>query len=429
MRKHTVLARGLRFPKGPVWMRDGSVVLTEIARGTITRVDPDGTVSVLARPGDRPNGLAVGPDGALYCCNSGGFDWLEYDGRLVPTFQSRENRTGRIERIDAVTGTVDVLYESCDGHGLRSPNDIVFDRLGGFYFTDLGKKRSRDRDWGGVYYARADGSHIMCVAYPVLTPNGIGLSPDGQTLYMAETETARLWAFELEAPGVIRKQPHPSPYGGRLVCGLGGFRCFDSLAVQASGNISVATLVTGAITTIATSGQIVRQVTMGDPYTTNICFGGDDMCTAYVTLSGIGELVQLAWPEPGLRLFEHLRHAGNSHAEQHEAQPSRDKRERLESFIRARLKAPIALDDLAAAAGVSRTQLNRLCQEEFDCSPMTLVRRMRLEAARFDLERNPDQDFTNLSLRYGFEHQSRFAQYYRTTFGELPRETRRRLLG
>jgi AraC-like DNA-binding protein len=87
------------------------------------------------------------------------------------------------------------------------------------------------------------------------------------------------------------------------------------------------------------------------------------------------------------------------------------------------------LDDLAAVAGVSRTQLNRLCQDGFDCSPMALVRRMRLEAARFDLERNPDQDFTNLSLRYGFEHQSRFAQYYRTTFGELPRETRRRLLG
>jgi AraC-like DNA-binding protein len=131
----------------------------------------------------------------------------------------------------------------------------------------------------------------------------------------------------------------------------------------------------------------------------------------------------------GLQLFEHQRRLASFHAERCEVQPSRDKRERLESFIQARMKAPITLDDLTAAVGVGRTQLNQLCQEGFDCSPMALVRRMRLQAARFDLERNPHQDFTNLSLRYGFEHQSRFAQYYRASFGELPRETRRRLLG
>ena len=101
---------------------------------------------------------------------------------------------------------------------------------------------------------------------------------------------------------MARKQAHPSPHGGRLVCGLGGFQRFDSLAVEASGNICVATLVTGAISVIAPDGQIVRQVMMGDPHTTNICFGGPDLRTAYVTLSGVGELVALDWPEPGLRL-------------------------------------------------------------------------------------------------------------------------------
>ncbi|MCC8957357.1 AraC family transcriptional regulator [Bradyrhizobium sp. Pear77] len=129
----------------------------------------------------------------------------------------------------------------------------------------------------------------------------------------------------------------------------------------------------------------------------------------------------------GLQLLERMRPIAHSPQEQRQPQPGRDKRERLESFIRARLKAPITLDKLTEAVGVGRTQLNRLCQEGFDCSPMALVRRMRLEAARFDLEQSPDQDFTSLSLRYGFEHQSRFAQYYRATFGELPRETKRRL--
>src|SRR5487761_2560575 len=70
-----VLARGLRFPEGPVAMRDGSVVLVEIERQTVTRVAPDGTVSVVAHTGGGPNGLAVGPDGAFYVCNNGGFAW------------------------------------------------------------------------------------------------------------------------------------------------------------------------------------------------------------------------------------------------------------------------------------------------------------------------------------------------------------------
>ena len=109
-----------------------------------------------------------------------------------------------------------VLYDHCGPNKLVGPNDIVFDGLGGFYFTDLGKSRARDRDWGGVYYALADGSRITEVVHPILTPNGIGLSPDGKTLYVAETETARLWAFDVLAPGVLAKAPFPSPHGGRL---------------------------------------------------------------------------------------------------------------------------------------------------------------------------------------------------------------------
>ena len=72
-----VLATGLRFPEAPVWMADGSIILVEIERQCITRVAADGTVSVVATTGGGPNGLAIGPDGALYCCNNGGFLWRE----------------------------------------------------------------------------------------------------------------------------------------------------------------------------------------------------------------------------------------------------------------------------------------------------------------------------------------------------------------
>lgn len=296
------IATGLRFPEGPVAMPDGSVILVEIERGTITRVAPDGTLRVVATPGGGPNGLAAGPGGALYACNNGGFLWHEDDALLRPVGTPPDYSGGRIERIDPASGVVDVVYTACDGHALCGPNDIVFDAHDGFYFTDLGKSRARTRDHGGVYYARADGSHIVCVAYPVLTPNGIGLSPDGQTLYVAETETGRLWAFPVLAPGVVEKQGFPSPHGGRLMCGLPGFQRFDSLAVDGAGNVCVATLMSGCITVVAPDGEVLRQVPTGDVYTTNICFGGPDLQTAYITLSGRGELVSMDWPGPGLQL-------------------------------------------------------------------------------------------------------------------------------
>ena len=302
MTEMRTIATGLAFPEGPVAMADGTVVLVEIERQTVTRVHPDGRTEVIARPGGGPNGLALGPDGAFYVCNNGGFAWRLEAGMLRPVAQASDYASGRIERIDPATGAVSVLYDRCGAHPLRGPNDIVFDRHGGFYFSDLGKTRARDRDHGGLYYALADGSKIVEVAYPILTPNGVGLSPDGRAVYVAETETGRLWAFDLDAPGVARKAPFPSPHGGRLVAGLPGYQRFDSLAVDAAGNVCVATLITGAISVISPQGAVLRQVMTGDPMTTNICFGGKDRRTAFITLSGRGELVAMDWPEPGLAL-------------------------------------------------------------------------------------------------------------------------------
>ena len=185
---------------------------------------------------------------------------------------------------------------------LKGPNDLVFDRHGGFYFTDLGKVRAREMDRGAVYYAKADGSAITEVAFPMVTPNGVGLSPDETTLYVAETEAARLWAFDIVEPGVVRKEPWPSPHGGRFVAGVGGYQRFDSLALDAEGRICVATLINGGITVISPDGRHVEHHPMPDPMTTNICFGGPDMRTAFITLSWTGRLVAVNWPAPGLRL-------------------------------------------------------------------------------------------------------------------------------
>ena len=295
---------GLIFPEGPVAMPDGSVVLVEIGRGCLTRVGPDGRKEIVATPGGGPNGLALGPDGKMYVCNNGGFEFGTFEHGTRPVGEAWDYSGGRIERVDLKTGAVEVLYRGTHQVQLRGPNDIVFDAYGGFYFTDLGKLRHRDMDRGAVFYAKADGSLLQEVVFPMVTPNGIGLSPDGNTLYVAETEAARLWAFPIRAPGVLEKQPWPSPHGGRmLVASPGGhYQRFDSLAVEANGNICVATLAHGGITVITPDGGSAEHVPMPDFHTTNICFGGPGLRTAYITLSGSGRLVAVDWPRPGLPL-------------------------------------------------------------------------------------------------------------------------------
>lgn len=298
-----IVASGFGFAEGPVVMPDGSVVLTDIKRGCLWRVTPDGAKSVLVRTGGGPNGLAIGADGALYCCNNGG--GLYPPDHFMATGPAPDYAGGSIQRIDPRNGEVRTLYTECNHHRLSAPNDLVFDASGGFWFTDLGKRYARHRDHGGLYYALPDGSRVSEAAFPILSANGVGLSPDGKEVYVADTEPARLWAFDIEAPGVVRKAPFPSPHGGRLVAGLPGFQRFDSLAVQANGDICVATLVSGCITVITPQGQVVRQVPMPDSHPTNICFGGADLRTAYITLSETGRLGATEWPEPGLRLNTH----------------------------------------------------------------------------------------------------------------------------
>lgn len=298
---------GLEFPEGPIAMADGSVIVVEIKGGRLIRVRPDGTKEVAAELGGGPNGAAIGPDGQCYVCNNGGFDWLtDDDGYMRPTGRYSGYKGGSIQRVDLETGGVETLYNECDGVTLKGPNDIVFDEHGGFWFTDHGKSYGRLMDRGAVYYAKADGSTISEVVFPMITPNGCGLSPDGKTLYASETETGRLWSFPITAPGEIAKDPWPSPCGGRFVGGPQGYQRFDSMAVEADGNICVASLVYGGISVFSPAGELVEFHEAPEGYCTNICFGGPDLRKAYITLSGTGRLVEVDWPRAGLPLVHQV---------------------------------------------------------------------------------------------------------------------------
>ena len=296
-----VMAEGLLFPEGPIAMPDGSVILVEIARGTVSRVKPDGTVEVVAECGGGPNGIALGPDGRVYVCNNGGFDTtIDAKGRVRIADTNDSYVGGSIQAVDVDSGEVETLYTVADGHPLSAPNDIVFDASGGFWFTDHGKHWDRQRDHGGIYYAKADGSFIAEVIYPVEAPNGIGLSPDDARLYVAETHTGRVRVWDVVAPGELDR-----PYGpatrGRLLAGLEGEQLLDSLAVDSEDHVCVATIRNGGITDVAPDGTVTHVAT-GDPLTTNICFGGPDLTTAYITGSLNGTLLRTTWPRPGHRL-------------------------------------------------------------------------------------------------------------------------------
>ncbi len=298
------VASGLKFPEGPIAMNDGSIVLVEMFGPRITRVFPDGRKETVAEIEGGPNGAAIGPDGALYLCNNGGcFTEIDFGGLCFPgPFDKSKYIGGRIQRVDLATGAVTDLYTQCDGRPLRAPNDIVFDTNGGFYFTDHGIRdnEARTSDLTGIYYAKADGSSITEIAFPAEGPNGIGLSPDGRTLYYAETHTGRVFQRGIVAPGELT--PTAPGDTSSLLCGLPGLQLFDSLGVDGAGNVCVATLVNGGVTVIAPSGEVLHHVATGDLLTTNICFAADGSSTAWITLSGTGRLVKMNWAYPGLRL-------------------------------------------------------------------------------------------------------------------------------
>lgn len=298
------MASNLRFPEGPIWLSDGSIVLVEIARGTLTRVSPDGDVDVVADLKGGPNGAAVGPDGKIYVCNNGGFTWSEVNGLMVPGDQPDNYTGGKIQRVDLLTGEVDTLYDEANGIMLRGPNDLVFDSSGGFWFTDHGKARARQRDRGGLYYAKPDGSSITEVVFPLDAPNGVGLSPDEDMLYVSETNQGRLYQWPLSGPGEIAGYFGPD-HRGQVLADPEGGPLFDSLAVDSLGNICVATIRRGGITVVTPDGSH-RFLSLDDPITTNICFGGPELRTAFVTLSGSGRLVSCPWDFPGLALAYNL---------------------------------------------------------------------------------------------------------------------------
>ena len=257
----------------------------------------------MAELGGGPNGAAIGPDGRCYVCNNGGFAAVEPGGGLLmPHEAPYDTPPGSIQVVDLATGAFETLYAHAPETPFWGPNDLVFDTTGGFWFTDFGRDRGRTRMRGALYYAAADGSAIREAVTPLDAPNGVGLSPDGTTLYVATTFESHLLAFRLAAPGVIDPAGGTLPNGARIVGRGGAGQYLDSLAVDAAGRICVASPGEGGILLFDPAGGTPRFIATPDFLTTNLCFGGPHGRTAYVTLGSSGRIGMLAWDVPGLPL-------------------------------------------------------------------------------------------------------------------------------
>ena len=297
------LTHGLMLPEGPVAMPDGSLLVVEVLGGRLTRIAPDGSKTTVAELGGGPNGAAIGPDGRCYVCNNGGFRYMELpDGGLLPLEAPLDTPAGAIQVVDLATGAFETLYAHSEATPFWGPNDIVFDDAGGFWFTDFGRDRGRARMRGALYYAKADGSEIREVVAPLDGPNGVGLSPDGKTVYVALTFEGHLIGFHLSAPGVIDTAASHMPNGSFIVGRTGPGMYLDSLAVDSAGRICCASPGVGAVLVFPPEGGAPTAIVTGDFLTTNVAFGGPDRRTAYITLGSSGRVVTTAWDVPGLEL-------------------------------------------------------------------------------------------------------------------------------
>jgi gluconolactonase len=319
-----IVASGLEYPESPVACADGSVLLVEVKGGCLTRVQPDGTRVRVATTGGSPNGAAFGPGGKVYVCNSGGFVWIPVGSLWITGPQPPDYTSGSIQRVDAATGAVETLYTSFATSDpvtrqpvtlpLKGPDDLVFDAGGGFWFTDWGKSRPRDRDVTGVYYVAPDGSPVREVIYPLNAPNGIALSPDGSRVYVAETYTRRVLYWNLSGPGQLAPNPGTLDGSYLLTAAMPGQGILDSMKVDAGGNVWVATMlpsgadprVNGGLTIVSPQGEVLQflEIAVGSPtpLPSNLCFGGEDRRTVYVTCGGSGLLVKMRASVPGLEL-------------------------------------------------------------------------------------------------------------------------------
>ena len=206
----------LQFGEGPAWHPDGYLLFEDVPSNRTLKLGADDKVSVYRTDTAAANGLAFDRDRLLIACEGNGGT----GGRRVARIETDGRRT--------------VLADRYQGKRLNSPNDLAIDGKGRIYFTDprYSKRENLELDKEGVYRIDPDGT-LTRVADSLTRPNGIVVTADGATLYVADNASpggvVTLVAFDLDARGDASR--------GRVLHDFGGGRGIDGMALDASGRI------------------------------------------------------------------------------------------------------------------------------------------------------------------------------------------------
>ena len=250
--KVELLAGGFKFTEGPAVDKAGNVYFTDQPNDRILMWSTDGKLSPFLQPSGRSNGLSFDREGNLWAC------------------ADEKNELWRI----APSGKKDVVIKDFNGKRLNGPNDVWIHPNGGVYFTDPFYRRDywthqkSEQEAQGVYYLDPRGNRLVRVVDDLKMPNGIIGTPDGKVLYVADIGAQKTYRYDIQKDGSLaNKQPF---------CEMGS----DGMTIDNEGNVYL----TGkGVTVFDASGKQIEQISINAPWTANVCFGGKDRQTLFIT--------------------------------------------------------------------------------------------------------------------------------------------------
>ena len=246
------LADGFKFTEGPAADARGNVFFTDQPNDRILKWSTDGKLSTFMQPCGRSNGLCFDAKGKLWAC---------------------ADQKNELWSIDAA-GKATVVVKRYQDKLLNGPNDLWIRPDGGIYFTDPLYKRPywnrgpQEQDGQCVYYLAPDRQKLIRVADDLLQPNGVIGTPDGKMLYVADIRAKKTYAYGIRPDGTLA--------GKRLFCELGS----DGMTIDDRGNVYL----TGkGVTVFDPSGKQIEHIDVDARWTANVCFGGKDRQTLFIT--------------------------------------------------------------------------------------------------------------------------------------------------
>ncbi len=248
------LADSFKFTEGPACDAEGNVFFTDQPNDRIMKWSVDGKLSTYMQPAGRSNGLYFDKAGDLWAC------------------ADEKNQLWCIGK----DGSVTVVVKGYEGKLINAPNDLWIRPDGGIYFTDPFYKRDywdrgpMQQSCQGVYFVTPDRKTLLRVIDDLQQPNGIIGTPDGKLLYVADIKGRKTYVYEIEPDGTLLNR--------KLFCNMGS----DGMTMDNEGNVY---LTGDGVTVFNARGEKIQHIPVDARWTANVCFGGKDQKTLFITAS------------------------------------------------------------------------------------------------------------------------------------------------